>query len=128
MKTANCPSCGAAITFQSAVSILTICAYCKSTLIRHDLNLENVGKMAELLPDPSPIQLGTEGVYRKTRFTVVGRIQLRYSQGIWNEWYLLFENQRGGWLGETLGNYAVTFMIQPPESLPPFRNCAPART
>ncbi len=120
MKTANCPSCGAAITFQSAVSILAVCAYCKSTLIRHDLELENVGQMAELLPDPSPIRLGTEGVYRKARFTVVGRIQLRYGQGIWNEWYLLFDNQRGGWLGETLGNYSVTFLIRPPESLPPF--------
>lgn len=120
MKTANCPSCGAAITFQSAVSILAVCAYCKSTLIRHDLELENVGQMAELLPDPSPIRLGTGGVYRKARFTVVGRIQLRYGQGIWNEWYLLFDNQRGGWLGETLGNYSVTFLIRPPESLPPF--------
>ena len=119
-KVANCPSCGAAISFQSAVSILTVCAYCKSTLIRHDLELENIGRMAELLPYPSPIQLGTEGVYRKARFTVVGRIQLRYGQGLWNEWYLLFENQRGGWLGETLGNYAVTFLIQPPEPLPPF--------
>ena len=120
MKTANCPACGAAIRFQSAVSILTVCEYCKSTLIRHDLNLENIGKMAELLPDSSPVQLGAEGVYRKTRFTVVGRIQLRYGQGIWNEWYLLFENQRGGWLGETLGHYAITFLIQPSEPLPPF--------
>ncbi|HMR03860.1 MAG TPA: DUF4178 domain-containing protein, partial [Candidatus Competibacter phosphatis] len=76
--------------------------------------------MAELLPDPSPIQLGTEGIYRKSRFSVVGRIQLRYGQGIWNEWYLLFDNQRGGWLGETLGNHAVTFLIQPPEPLPAF--------
>ena len=120
MKTANCPSCGAAVNFQSAVSLLAICAYCKSTLIRHDLELQNIGKMAELLPDSSPIQLGTEGVYRKARFSVVGRIQLRYGQGIWNEWYLLFENQRGGWLGETLGNYALTFIIHPPEPLPPF--------
>ncbi len=120
MKTANCPSCGAVITFRSAVSILTVCEYCKSTLIRHDLELENIGTMAELLPDSSPIQLGTEGVYRKSRFAVVGRIQLRYGQGIWNEWYLLFDNQRGGWLGETLGNYSVTFSIQPPEPLPSF--------
>ena len=120
MKTANCPSCGATIVFQSAVSILTVCDHCKSTLIRHDLELENIGKMAELLPDPSPIQIGTEGLYRKNRFVVVGRIQLRYGQGIWNEWYLLFDNQRGGWLGETLGNHAITFLIQPPEPLPAF--------
>ncbi len=119
MKTANCPSCGAAITFQSAISILTVCAYCKSTLIRHDLDLENLGVMAELLPDSSPIQLGTAGVYRNTRFSVVGRIQLRYRQGLWNEWYLLFENQRSGWLGEMLGNYVVTFIVQPLEPLPP---------
>lgn len=118
MKTTNCPSCGAAINFQSAASILTVCTYCRSTLIRHDLDLENVGRMAELLPDPSPIQLGTTGVYRKSHFTVVGRIQLRYSQGLWNEWYLLFDNQRGGWLGETLGQYALTFNITPPEPLP----------
>ncbi len=120
MKTTNCPSCGAAISFRSAISILTVCAYCKSTLIRHDLELENLGRMAELLPDSSPVQLGTEGIYRKARFTVVGRIQLHYSQGIWNEWYLLFENQRGAWLGEMLGNYVVAFLIRSPGPLPPF--------
>lgn len=120
MKTTSCPSCGAAITFRSAVSILTVCPYCQSTLIRHDLELENIGRMAELLPDSSPIQLGVAGVYRKVRFTVVGRIQLRYGQGLWNEWHLLFDNQRSGWLGEPLGNYAVTFLIHPPEPLPAF--------
>ncbi|MCP5196926.1 MAG: DUF4178 domain-containing protein [Gammaproteobacteria bacterium] len=120
MKITHCPACGATITFQSAISILTICAHCKSTLIRHDLELENLGRMAELLPDSSPIQLGAAGVYRKVHFTVVGRIQLRYSQGIWNEWYLLFANQRNGWLGETLGHYVVSFLIEPPEPLRPF--------
>jgi hypothetical protein len=120
MKTTNCPSCGAVISFQSAISILAVCAYCKSTLLRHDLELKNIGRMAELLPDPSPIQLGTEGIYRKSRFAVIGRIQLHYSQGTWNEWYLLFDNQRDGWLGETLGYYTVTFLIRPPEPLPSF--------
>lgn len=128
MKTANCPSCGATIRFRSAVSILTVCEYCKSTLIRHDLKLENIGQMAELLPDSSPVQLGATGVYRKTRFTVIGRIQLRYGQGIWNEWYLLFDNQRDGWLGETLGHYAVTFRVQPSEPLPPFSELRPGQT
>jgi predicted RNA-binding Zn-ribbon protein involved in translation (DUF1610 family) len=128
MKTTSCPSCGAAITFRSAVSILTICPYCQSTLIRHDLELENIGRMAELLPDSSPIQIGAEGIYRKVHFTVVGRIQLRYRQGLWNEWHLLFDNQRSGWLGETLGNYAVTFLIQPPEPLPSFAELRPGQT
>lgn len=128
MKTTSCPSCGAVITFRSAVSILTVCQYCQSTLIRHDLELENIGRMAELLPDSSPIQIGVAGVYRKVRFIVVGRIQLRYGQGLWNEWHLLFDNQRSGWLGETLGNYAVTFLIHPPEPLPSFAELRAGQT
>ena len=118
MKTANCPSCGADIRFQSAVAVMAVCGYCKSTLVRHDLELENIGKMAALLADASPLQLGTQGRYRDKPFTVVGRIQLRYSQGLWNEWYILFADQRGGWLGEMLGNYVVTFPVKTTESLP----------
>ncbi len=120
MKITNCPSCGAEIRFQSAVAVMAVCNYCRSTLVRHDLKLENVGKMAELLADASPIQLGTQGQYRGRPFTVGGRIQLRYSQGLWNEWYLLFADGSGGWLGETLGNYVVTFAIEAAEPIPPF--------
>jgi hypothetical protein len=120
MQAANCPSCGASITFQSAVSILAVCDYCRSTLVRHDLELENIGRMAELLADASPVQLQTQGRYHGKAFTVVGRIQLRYAQGLWNEWYLLFDDQSGGWLGETLGNYVVTFLVKVPETIPPF--------
>ena len=87
-----------------------------------------MGRMAELLPDSSPIQIGVEGVYRKVRFIVVGRIQLHYGQGLWNEWHLLFDNQRSGWLGETLGNYAVTFLIHPPEPLPSFTELRAGQT
>src|SRR5512144_727149 len=120
MKTANCPSCVEEIRFQSAMTVMAVCDYCRSTLVRHDLKLENIGKMAELLADASPIQLGTQGQYHGRPFTVVGRIQLRYSQGLWNEWYLLFADGSGGWLGETLGNYVVTFAIKATEPIPPF--------
>jgi hypothetical protein len=39
---------------------------------------------------------------------VVGRIQLRYSAGIWNEWYLLFDDGATGWLGDSSGMYTIT--------------------
>jgi hypothetical protein len=64
MSTANCPSCGAKVVFQSAASILAVCSYCKSTL-RHDLDLQNIGKMANWA-DGSPLQLHAEGNYRCT--------------------------------------------------------------
>lgn len=120
MKTANCPSCGAPVVFRSAASILAVCDYCKSTLIRHDLELENLGRMAELLEDASPLQRGAEGRYKGGHFAVVGRIQLKYEGGIWNEWHLLFDNMKTGWLSEASGSYVLTFQSPTPENIPPF--------
>ena len=91
---ANCPACGAPVVFRSSVSFHVVCEFCRSTLVRHGGNLENLGKMADLLEDASPIQLATEGSYRGVHFAVVGRIQLRYTAGIWNEWYLLLKNDK----------------------------------
>lgn len=120
MKTANCPSCGAPVTFRSSASLLAVCGYCKSTLIRHDLNLENLGRMADLLEDASPLQLGAEGRYKNGHFALIGRIQLRYEQGLWNEWHLLFDNQKNGWLSEANGNFVITFPSPAPENIPAF--------
>ncbi len=125
MVKCNCPSCGAPVTFQSSASIMAVCEYCSSTLVRHDLNLEDVGKMAALLVDGSPLQLRAEGRYRKARFTVVGRIQLRYEKGMWNEWHLLFDDQRSGWLGESGGTYTVSFLAPVGEDIPALKDLRP---
>jgi hypothetical protein len=107
------------------MSILSICEYCGSTLVRHDLNLENIGKMAELQVDGSPLQLHAEGRYRGVHFTVVGRIQMRYTEGLWNEWHLLFDDLRNGWLGESGGRYAVSFLTKVAEAIPRFADLRP---
>ena len=120
MKSTVCPSCGAPVRFQSAASILAVCEYCQSTLVRHDLNLEDVGKMAQLQTDGSPLQLRVEGRYRRVHFGVVGRIQLRFGHGLWNEWHLLFDDMRSGWLGEAQGTYAVSFVKTIGEPVPAF--------
>ena len=120
MKSTACPSCGAPVQFQSAASILAVCEYCKSTLVRHDLNLEDIGKMAQLQTDGSPLQLRAEGKYRGVHFAIVGRIQLRFEQGLWNEWHLLFDDMRSGWLGEAQGTYAVSFVRAIGEHVPGF--------
>lgn len=120
MKQSPCPSCAAPVVFRSAASILAVCDYCKSTLIRHDMDLENIGKMGELLEDASPLQLAAEGRYRDGHFAVIGRIQLQYEQGVWNEWHLLFDTGSSGWLSETSGNYVLTFSSPAPDDIPAF--------
>ena len=118
MKTSNCPSCGARVVFRSTASIMAVCEYCQSTLLRRAEDVENIGTMADLLDDASLIQLGTEGTYRGMNFTVIGRIQMQYQQGVWNEWYVLFDNQRGGWLSDANGDYTMTFVMDINTPLP----------
>jgi hypothetical protein len=64
------------VKFTSVASLLSVCSYCGSTLIRRDLDVENLGKMAELIPDSSPLQLGVERRYRGKHFNVMGRLQV----------------------------------------------------
>jgi len=121
----SCPACGAPVKFVSAASLLAVCGYCRATLLRRDLDVENVGRMAELIADPTPLQLGAEGRYRTVHFAVVGRIQVEYQEGAWNEWHLVFDDGRSGWLGEAAGIYAVSFETRVAETLPPWENLHP---
>ena len=100
MKRANCPSCGAPVVFRAATSIYVVCEFCRSTLLRAGEDLRNLGRMADLLEDTSLLQLGSEGVFRRQPFSVIGRIQLKYEAGLWNEWHILFADGRTAWLAE----------------------------
>jgi hypothetical protein len=107
--TANCPNCGAKITFRWSASVQTVCEYCKSILVRTDVDLKKVGQVADLPPNSSPIQLGTEGVYGPHSFVAIGRIIYEYDQGNWNEWHLMMNDGTSGWLSDAQDDYAVTF-------------------
>jgi ribosomal protein S27E len=122
---ANCPTCGAPVVFKSSASFHGVCEYCRSTLVRHGGNLENLGRMADLVEDASPIRLGTEGIYKGVHFAVIGRIQLSYAAGVWNEWHILFDNQRSGWLSDANGEYLLTFLTPPGAALPEFSALKP---
>lgn len=105
---ANCPNCGAKIVFRWSSSVQTVCEYCKSILVRMDLDLKKVGQVADLPPNSSPIQIGTEGVSHGHSFLVVGRIIYEYGQGTWNEWHLVMNNG-SAWLSDAQDAYVVTF-------------------
>ena len=109
---ANCPNCGAPVDFASAASASAVCSFCRSTLVRDGEALKRIGVSAELFDDHSPLQLGAAGRYMGAAFTVVGRQQLSYDGGTWNEWHVLFDGQggqRSGWLSEDNGAYVMAF-------------------
>lgn len=116
----NCPSCGAPVQFRWSSAVQTVCPYCHSILVRDDVALHNVGVVADLPPDPSPICLMTEGVYRGRPFWVLGRILYEYESGGWNEWHIVFQDGVSGWLSDAQLQYAVSFRIDPRPPMPPF--------
>lgn len=118
-RVANCPSCGAPVQFRWSAAVQTTCEYCQSILVRHDVNLDKVGEVADLPLDPSPIQLGTEGIHRNKAFVVVGRIVYDYEHGSWNEWHLIFSDGSSGWLSDAMLDYAVSYLAKAPAPLAP---------
>jgi len=121
---AACPSCGAPVEFRSAASALAVCSFCRSTLVRDGEALRRIGVSAELFDDHSPLQLGAAGRWQGAAFTLVGRLQVRYAGGSWNEWHALFDGDaegpgKSGWLSEDNGAYVFGFEAEPPGPLPP---------
>jgi len=57
----------------------------------------------------SPLQLGVGGQFDGHPFNVVGRIRKVWEQGSWNEWCVMFDTQRFGWLAEAQGDLVMTF-------------------
>ena len=114
----NCPNCGAPVHLMWSGAVQTTCPYCRSILVRRDLNLEKVGVVADLPPDSSPLQIASEGTYGGKTFVVVGRILYEYEQGAWNEWHILFSDGKSGWLSDAQAEYAVSFLTAPPAPLP----------
>jgi hypothetical protein len=118
-RTAQCPSCGAPIQFAWSSAVQAACQYCKAVLVRHDVNLEKVGEVADLPPDSSAIQIYSEGIFDNKRFTVIGRIRYEWEQGNWNEWHLLFADQSSGWLSDAQAEYAISFLVPQAPQFPP---------
>ena len=116
----DCPNCGAAVPFPSAIVVFAVCGFCRSNVVRRDADavLEHLGQQAQLPPDLSPIRIGTCGVYTCHRFNVTGRIRVGYDQGSWNEWLIDFGEDRWGWIAEAQGFYAASFEIAAPPDLP----------
>src|SRR5215831_922409 len=115
----NCPNCGAPIVFQWSSSIQTVCTYCRSILVRTDVDLKRVGQVADLPPDSSPLQLASEGVYRRKPFVVYGRIIYEWEQGGWNEWHAVASDGTSHWLSDAQLEYAFSALDPVKRELPP---------
>jgi len=109
---ANCPACGASISFKTDSSIVIVCEHCHSVVARTDRDLEDLGKVAELVDTESPLDVGLKGKHQGVAFELTGRAQLGHEAGgVWDEWYAALADGRWGWLAEAQGRFYFTFEI-----------------
>ena len=116
----DCPSCGARVEAHSATAVTLVCAYCNSMLVREAAGVIDKGRDSALLEDYSPLQIGTQGRWGTQPFSIVGRLQMHYDAGMWNEWYVLFDDGGTGWLAEAGDLYVFTRPRPAPARLPEF--------
>ena len=123
MISASCPSCASPLVFAHAASLTAVCGACDSTVVRDDVSLRDLGKLAPFVRELSPLQVGATGAFAGRAFRVAGGLR-RVRPGVrWNEWYLVFDDGAVGWLGE--GNGQLQIFATPPLPVPEL-NAPPA--
>jgi hypothetical protein len=123
-----CPACGAEVKFKNRSSLFQVCSFCTTMLVRTDVKLESIGKMAQLAPDMSLIQIGTRGKFKKSHFEVIGKQRMEWEDGAWNEWYVYFDDGKDGWLAEAQGFFMVSFLFEGDIDFPEMKKIKPGQT
>ena len=124
-RQAPCPSCGGPIEFKLGSSAAMVCPWCRHSVIRSGVSLEDHGKIADLVPTAAVMAVGDYGVAHGEEFVVGGRLQLDHGKGPWDEWYVEFPmSRRWGWLASAQGKWYLTFP-QDGSQAPPYQQMSP---
>ena len=125
---ASCPSCGATLVFTLGSSLLRVCDHCGTVVVRQGASLASYGKVADLVATPSVLALGMAGGYQGAPpFRIVGRLQLDWGHGTWDEWLLGFADGEWAWLSESQGKFHYMGQAALPPS-PAFDDLAVGQT
>lgn len=104
----NCPSCGAPLPLRSAALAYATCEYCRALVLREGQCVQDIGKVAAVPFDVSPLQLRTRLWVDSIPLTLVGRVRWGWEAGSWNEWLALGDDGEHRWVGEAMGQYLVS--------------------
>ncbi len=103
----NCPSCAAELDKKIKYSKHIICKYCYSSIFLDDDSVKNLGKMAQLIDEPSIFTMGKYFEYRDWKFIPIGRVRYDYGRGWWDEWYVTDSSGETKWISVDEGNIAI---------------------
>lgn len=120
------------MTFRFAGAHAQVCKHCKFVVARTDRGLSAVGRMADLVELPSPLQVGATGRWNNEPFAVDGRVQLDRAGAPgapWQEIFIAFpQSGRWVWVATAQGRYYATSEVELPQGgLPPMASLRPGQ-
>jgi hypothetical protein len=118
------------MTFRFAAAAAQVCKHCHFVVARTDRNLVAVGRMADLVDIPTPLQMGVTGRWSGEPFVVDGRVQLDRAGAPgapWQEIFITFpQSGRWCWVASAQGRwYSTTEQPLPPGGAPPLHSLRP---
>jgi hypothetical protein len=124
MKSMSCPSCGAPLDIKNRFVKMVTCDFCSQVMLLTDTGLDPTGRVAKLAELPSPLFVDATGQIQGKPFQVMGRLRYQYDAGLWDEWFVLFDDDRPGWLVEDEGEYILYHKETLTSPVPPFADVA----
>lgn len=119
-RSLTCPSCGAPLAIEHRFVRMVTCRYCETVSEVSDEGLNPTGKMAKLAALPTRFSVGQTGRFRGESFQVLGRVRYSHEEGVWDEWYLAFDNGQAAWVEEEEGEVILAHMERLRNPVPPF--------
>lgn len=116
----NCPSCGAGIERKLKYVKLIVCPHCQTSLFLEDDGVRKAGKMSVLTDQPSVLEIAHPFVYQGWTFIPRGRVRYDYSQGFWDEWWVMGNDGKDKWISVDEGDVAIENRFDAPADIPRF--------
>jgi hypothetical protein len=124
MKSMSCPSCGAPLDIKNRFVKMVTCDFCSQVMLLKDTGLDPTGQVAKLAELPSPLFVDATGQMQGRKFQVMGRLRYQYDAGLWDEWFVVFDDGLPGWLVEDEGEFILYHKETLTSSVPPFDQIA----
>jgi len=114
---AKCKNCGGELNISSRFSKTVVCRYCNTVYLLENNAINNIGVTKPFEP-LSIFRVGATGKIDGKTLNVLGRIRLTDEDDVWDEWYILLDNQPF-WIEESsdtlllLSSFTLTHPIAP---------------
>lgn len=128
VQTLSCPACTAPITIENRFAKMVTCDFCGHVSLITDSGLDPTGRTAKLAQLPSLFYVDAAGAIRGQRFRTLGRLRYQYEGGYWDEWFLVFDDGRRGWLVEDEGEFTYYAKKTLEGGVPPFESISVGST